>query len=81
MNHTAAGEEAFLIPTAEVPVTNLLRDQILYEGDLPLRLVCASPSFRAEAGSNGRDVRGLLRQHQFNKVSLVGVFRWRVGQL
>lgn len=61
----------FLIPTAEVPVTNLHRDEILNKEDLPLRYVAYSGCFRAEAGSAGRDTRGLIRQHQFNKVELV----------
>lgn len=60
----------YLIPTAEVPVTNLLRDSI-YEGTLPLKYVCHTPCFRSEAGSYGRDVRGMIRQHQFEKVELV----------
>ena len=61
----------FLIPTAEVPVTNIHRDEILAEKDLPIRYVAYSPCFRAEAGSYGKDTRGLIRQHQFNKVELV----------
>jgi seryl-tRNA synthetase len=61
----------FLIPTAEVPVTNLHRDEILAKEDLPLYYVAYSGCFRAEAGSAGRDTRGLIRQHQFNKVELV----------
>jgi seryl-tRNA synthetase len=61
----------FLIPTAEVPVTNIHRDEILSEKDLPIRYVACSPCFRAEAGSYGKDTRGLIRQHQFNKVELV----------
>ncbi|MGN1059608.1 MAG: serine--tRNA ligase, partial [Clostridia bacterium] len=65
------GTEYFLIPTAEVPVTNLYRDQILSAEDLPIRHVAYSACFRAEAGSAGRDTRGLIRQHQFNKVELV----------
>lgn len=73
VNHAVGGEDAFLIPTAEVPVTNLFRDQILNGTDLPIYLVCSSPSFRAEAGSYGRDTRGLLRQHQFHKVELVKI--------
>ena len=73
VNHKVSGEDAFLIPTAEVPVTNLFRDQILNCSDLPIRLVCSSPSFRAEAGSYGRDARGLLRQHQFQKVEMVRI--------
>jgi seryl-tRNA synthetase len=60
-----------LIPTAEVPVTNLARDQILPAEQLPLRFVCHSPCFRSEAGSHGRDTRGMIRQHQFEKVELV----------
>ncbi len=61
----------FLIPTAEVPVTNIHRDEILREKDLPITYVAYSPCFRAEAGSYGKDTRGLIRQHQFNKVELV----------
>ena len=76
VNHHVAGEDAFLIPTSEVPVTSIYRDQLLNLDDLPIHMVCASPSFRAEAGSYGRDTRGLLRQHQFHKVELVKI----VGQ-
>ncbi len=66
------GERDFyLIPTAEVPVTNMMRDEILSEDQLPLKLVCHTPCFRSEAGSYGRDTRGLIRQHQFEKVELV----------
>ena len=66
------GERDFyLIPTAEVPVTNIVRDKIVEADDLPLKFVCHSPSFRSEAGSYGRDVKGLIRQHQFDKVELV----------
>ncbi|MGQ9618917.1 MAG: serine--tRNA ligase [Candidatus Aminicenantia bacterium] len=61
----------YLIPTAEVPLTNLFRDEILKESELPKRFVAYTPCFRAEAGSWGRDVRGLVRQHQFNKVELM----------
>ncbi len=61
----------YLIPTAEVPVTNIHRDEILDEKDLPVYYVAYSPCFRAEAGSYGKDTRGLIRQHQFNKVELV----------
>jgi len=61
----------FLIPTAEVPVTNMYREQILSVEDLPIKHVAYSACFRAEAGSAGRDTRGLIRQHQFNKVELV----------
>lgn len=63
--------EFYLIPTAEVPVTNLHRDEILNEEDLPLYYTAYTPCFRSEAGSYGKDVRGLIRQHQFNKVELV----------
>lgn len=73
VNHNVAGEDAFLIPTAEVPVTNLYRDQLLDADQLPIAHVCLTPSFRAEAGSYGRDTRGLLRQHQFYKVELVKI--------
>jgi seryl-tRNA synthetase len=65
------GFEYFLVPTAEVPLTNLHRDEILDESVLPLRLTAYTPCFRSEAGSYGKDVRGLIRQHQFNKVELV----------
>jgi seryl-tRNA synthetase len=61
----------FLIPTAEVPVTNIHRDEILEASALPIRYVAATPCFRAEAGAAGRDTRGLIRQHQFDKVELV----------
>ncbi|MCX5824707.1 MAG: serine--tRNA ligase [Deltaproteobacteria bacterium] len=61
----------FLIPTAEVPVTNIHRDEILSEKELPICYVACTPCFRAEAGSYGKDTRGLIRQHQFNKVELV----------
>jgi seryl-tRNA synthetase len=61
----------FLIPTAEVPVTNIHREEILEEKELTIRYVAYSPCFRAEAGSYGKDTRGLIRQHQFNKVELV----------
>jgi len=65
------GMEYYLIPTAEVPVTNIHRDEILDEEDLPLRYVSYTPCFRKEAGSYGKDTRGIVRQHQFNKVELV----------
>lgn len=65
------GEDLFLIPTAEVPVTNLYRDEILSESDLPRAFVAYSPCFRREAGSHGKDTRGLLRVHEFDKVELV----------
>lgn len=62
-----------LIPTAEVPLTNLVRESILSEEELPLRFTALTPCFRSEAGSAGRDTRGMLRQHQFNKVELVSI--------
>ncbi|MBF0462921.1 MAG: serine--tRNA ligase [Magnetococcales bacterium] len=65
----------FLIPTAEVPVTNLVREQILEEASLPLRMVAWTSCFRREAGAAGKDTRGLIRQHQFDKVELVWVTR------
>jgi seryl-tRNA synthetase len=65
------GMDYFLIPTAEVPVTNIFRDEILEEKNLPVYYVAYSPCFRAEAGSYGKDTRGLIRQHQFNKVEMV----------
>ena len=68
---TVCDPELFLIPTAEVPVTNIHRDEILAEKDLPTRYTAYTPCFRREAGSYGKDVRGLIRQHQFNKVELV----------
>ena len=72
-SHTCNGQDAFLIPTAEVPLTNLHRDSILDEADLPISYVALTPCFRAEAGSYGRDTRGLIRTHQFNKVELVKI--------
>lgn len=68
--HTAPGDY-FLIPTAEVPLTNLHRDEMLEREDLPIKYVAYTPCFRSEAGSYGKDVRGLIRQHQFNKVEMV----------
>lgn len=68
---TGDGKEYFLVPTAEVPITNMYRDQILDGKDLPIKHVAYTACFRAEAGSAGRDTRGLIRQHQFNKVELV----------
>ena len=68
---TAGDRELFLIPTAEVPVTNLHADEILPESSLPIRYAAFTPCFRSEAGSYGKDVRGLIRQHQFHKVELV----------
>jgi seryl-tRNA synthetase len=68
-------EERFLIPTAEVPVTNTVRDTILESASLPLKYVCYSSCFRSEAGSYGRDMRGMIRQHQFEKVELVQIVK------
>lgn len=63
----------YLIPTAEVPVTNIARDHIFAAEEMPRRFVCHSPCFRSEAGSHGRDTRGMIRQHQFQKVELVSI--------
>ncbi|MEZ7847201.1 MAG: serine--tRNA ligase [Polaromonas sp.] len=63
----------YLIPTSEVPLTNLLRDEIVAEADLPIKLTAHTPCFRSEAGSYGRDTRGMIRQHQFDKVEMVQV--------
>ncbi len=63
----------YLIPTAEVPLTNLVRDQMLDEASLPLKFTAHTPCFRSEAGSSGRDTRGLIRQHQFEKVEMVNI--------
>jgi len=68
--HVAPGDY-FLIPTAEVPLTNLHREEILEQDELPINYVAYTPCFRSEAGSYGKDVRGLIRQHQFNKVEMV----------
>jgi len=68
--HLAPGDY-FLIPTAEVPLTNLHRDEMLERDELPVKYVAYTPCFRSEAGSYGKDVRGLIRQHQFNKVEMV----------
>ena len=65
----------YLIPTAEVPVTNIVRDTIQSAEDMPLRFVCHSPCFRSEAGSYGKDTRGMIRQHQFDKVELVQIVK------
>jgi seryl-tRNA synthetase len=65
----------YLIPTAEVPVTNIVRDTIQSAEDMPLRFVCHTPCFRSEAGSYGKDTRGMIRQHQFDKVELVQIVR------
>ena len=64
-------EKLYLIPTAEVPVTNIVRDEIVPLEQLPLKFVCHSPCFRSEAGSYGKDTRGMIRQHQFDKVEIV----------
>src|SRR5579859_4965213 len=69
--HTTDGR--WLIPTAEVSLTNLVREQITPEEDLPLRLTALTPCFRSEAGASGRDTRGMIRQHQFWKVELVAI--------
>ncbi|MEK7196399.1 MAG: serine--tRNA ligase, partial [Nitrospirota bacterium] len=69
------GNELYLIPTAEVPVTNIHRDEILNEADLPIYYTAYTPCFRREAGSYGKDTRGLIRQHQFNKVEIVKFVR------
>ncbi len=65
----------YLIPTAEVPVTNIVRDSIIEDGHMPRKYVCHTPCFRSEAGSYGKDTRGMIRQHQFEKVELVQVVR------
>ena len=70
-----AGTDYFLVPTAEVPVTNIVRDEILPAEALPLKMTAYTPCFRAEAGSYGKDTRGMIRQHQFNKVELVKICR------
>ena len=68
-------QEYYLIPTAEVPVTNLIRDKIVNADSLPLKFTCHTPCFRSEAGSYGKDTRGMIRQHQFEKVELVQAIR------
>lgn len=70
---TRGDEDLFLIPTAEVPVTNLVRDEVLTKDDLPVKRVAHTPCFRKEAGSYGKDTRGMIRQHQFEKVELVQI--------
>jgi seryl-tRNA synthetase len=67
------GRDLYLIPTAEYPVTNFVRDQILPLNELPLKFACHTPCFRSEAGSYGKDTRGMIRQHQFDKVELVQI--------
>ncbi|HMA87683.1 MAG TPA: serine--tRNA ligase [Burkholderiales bacterium] len=69
------GRDLYLIPTAEYPVTNFVRDEIVPLEALPLKFVCHSPCFRSEAGASGKDTRGMIRQHQFDKVELVQVVR------
>jgi seryl-tRNA synthetase len=66
-------ERRWLIPTAEVPLTNLVREEIVDEAKLPMRVTAGTPCFRAEAGAAGKDTRGMIRQHQFNKVELVSI--------
>ena len=72
---TGLGEDnkLYLIPTSEVPLTNFVRDTLLTEADLPMKLTAHTPCFRSEAGSHGRDTRGLIRQHQFDKVEMVQI--------
>lgn len=72
---TRGEDRYYLIPTAEVPVTNLVRDEILDAAQLPLRMTAHTPCFRSEAGSYGKDTRGLIRQHQFEKVEMVQIVR------
>ncbi len=67
--------EFYMIPTAEVPLTNMVRDEIVDEASLPLKFVCHSPCFRSEAGAYGRDTRGMIRQHQFEKVEMVKIVK------
>ncbi len=71
----ADGGKFYLIPTAEVPVTNIVRDEVVAADKLPLKFVCHSPCFRSEAGSYGKDTRGMIRQHQFDKVELVQIIQ------
>ncbi|HMX15601.1 MAG TPA: serine--tRNA ligase [Rhodocyclaceae bacterium] len=71
----ADGTKLYLIPTAEVPVTNMVRGEILDAAALPLKFACHTPCFRSEAGSYGKDTRGMIRQHQFDKVELVQIVR------
>jgi len=67
------GQALYLIPTSEVPLTNMVRDTVLSESDLPMKLTAHTPCFRSEAGSHGRDTRGMIRQHQFDKVEMVQI--------
>jgi seryl-tRNA synthetase len=71
--HEGSSEPMYLIPTSEVSLTNFVRDQILREDELPLRLTAHTPCFRSEAGSYGKDTRGMIRQHQFDKVEMVQI--------
>lgn len=71
--HDTSDRDLYLIPTAEVPVTNLFRDEIIDEDSLPLKFTAHTPCFRSEAGSYGRDTKGLIRQHQFEKVEMVQI--------
>jgi seryl-tRNA synthetase len=70
---TGEGETLYLIPTSEVSLTNLVRGDILKESDLPMKLTAHTPCFRSEAGSYGKDTRGMIRQHQFDKVEMVRI--------
>lgn len=71
--HDTSDRDLYLIPTAEVPITNLYRDEIIDEASLPIKMVGHTPCFRSEAGSYGKDTRGLIRQHQFEKVEMVQI--------
>lgn len=74
--HTDLSTKKFsLIPTSEVPLTNLVRDEIVDEAELPIKMTAHTPCFRSEAGSGGRDIRGLIRQHQFDKVEMVQIVK------
>jgi seryl-tRNA synthetase len=73
--HEMKEDNLYLIPTAEIPVTNMARNRIIETQELPLKYVCHSPCFRSEAGSYGKDTRGMIRQHQFEKVELVQLVR------
>jgi len=70
-----ADRDFYLIPTAEVPATNIVRDEIIDANQLPIKFVCHTPCFRSEAGSYGRDVKGMIRQHQFDKVEMVQIVK------
>jgi len=72
---TQDGKPLYMIPTAEVPLTNSVRDEIVEESDLPIKMTAHTPCFRSEAGSYGKDVKGLIRQHQFEKVELVQIVK------